>query len=236
MIKNILKLSLIVIFLFLANETFACFEFNNLTVKNQTDTNKAEIIKLQILLKSAGQYSGPVTGFYGSLTEASIKEIQRSEGIDATGVIDNLTKESICSFFYQCPFVSNLKKNDISPRREIEVLQSFLSFFREVYAQKLVTGFYGTLTETAVTKFQREVGVEETGMIDEDTRRELCTAFDNFKNKDVTKTIPKVSASSSSSSSSFKAICVTFPSSTGINQQVAFIPQTLGGVAPYTYQ
>ena len=159
MIKNILKLSLIVIFLFLANDTFACFEFNNLTVKNQTDTNKAEIIKLQILLKSAGQYSGPVTGFYGSLTEASIKEIQRSEGIDATGVIDNLTKESICSFFYQCPFVSNLKKNDISPRREIEVLQSFLSFFREVYAQKLVTGFYGSLTETAVTKFQREVGV-----------------------------------------------------------------------------
>ena len=238
MIKKFLKISFVVILLFLANESFACFEFNNLTIKNQTDSNKAEIVKLQILLKSSGQYSGPVTGFYGSLTESSVKEIQRSENIPATGTIDAKTKEAICTFFYQCPFASNLKKNDISPRREIESLQAFLSFFRDVYPRKLVTGFYGSLTEAAVKNFQKYFNISQTGQVDEQTRMALCQAFDNFKNQDVAKTASVTSTprAVTTTYSSFQSICIPFPKEPKTNQPVTFISQILGGVAPYAYR
>lgn len=238
MIKNFLKISFVLVLLFLANESFACFEFNNLTIKNQTDSDKAEIVKLQILLKSSGQYTGPVTGFYGGLTELAVKEIQRSENIPATGTIDSKTKEAICTFFYQCPFTANLKRNDISPRREIESLQAFLSFFRDVYPRKLVTGFYGSLTETAVKNFQKYFNISQTGQVDEQTRMALCQAFDSFKNQDVAKAAPVTSTprAVTTTSSSFQSICIPFPSSTGIGQSVLFIPQTLGGSEPFTYQ
>ncbi len=237
MIKNILKISLIVVFLFLANETFACFEFNNLSIRNQTDNNKAEIIKLQILLKSVGAYTGPITGYYGSLTEAVIKEIQKSENLPATGTIDARTKESICFFFYKCPFNANLKRNDITPRREIESLQAFLSFYKEVYARKLVTGFYGNLTEEAVKNFQRSFNLSQTGQVDESTRRALCQAFDTFTNQELTKSTPKTAtATPRATTSTFQSICIPFPREPKTNQPVTFISQILGGVAPYTYQ
>jgi murein L,D-transpeptidase YcbB/YkuD len=45
----------------------------------------------QIFLQRTGHYRGPVTGFYGSLTEEAVKRFQRATGLKADGVIGYAT-------------------------------------------------------------------------------------------------------------------------------------------------
>lgn len=53
---------------------------------------------------------------------------------------------------------------------EVKEVQKFLKQFSEIYPEGLVTGYYGSLTEKAVKKFQEREGLSATGKIDETTR------------------------------------------------------------------
>lgn len=50
-----------------------------------------EVTSLQTWLKNNGYYSGPVTGYYGSLTKAGVENFQSANGISATGYVGPLT-------------------------------------------------------------------------------------------------------------------------------------------------
>src|ERR1700743_1461026 len=54
-------------------------------------TQDQDVTNLQTWLSSNGYYSGPVTGYYGSLTQAAVERFQRAEGISATGYVGPLT-------------------------------------------------------------------------------------------------------------------------------------------------
>ena len=49
------------------------------------------IKRLQGLLKEAGAYSGPLTGFYGGDTLSAVKKFQSSKGIEQDGIIGGKT-------------------------------------------------------------------------------------------------------------------------------------------------
>jgi murein L,D-transpeptidase YcbB/YkuD len=56
----------------------------------------AEVTALQQRLSTLGFYSGPVTGFYGALTEAAVKQYQTKHGIlPATGYIGPSTRTAL---------------------------------------------------------------------------------------------------------------------------------------------
>ncbi len=56
---------------------------------------------------------------------------------------------------------------------EVKEVQKFLKQFSEIYPEGLITGYYGSLTEKAVKKFQEREGLSATGKIDEITRKNI---------------------------------------------------------------
>lgn len=56
---------------------------------------------------------------------------------------------------------------------EVKEIQKFLKQSPEIYPEGLITGYYGSLTEKAVKKFQEREGLSATGKIDETTRSSI---------------------------------------------------------------
>jgi peptidoglycan hydrolase-like protein with peptidoglycan-binding domain len=56
---------------------------------------------------------------------------------------------------------------------EIEHLQEILSADGDSYAQKYITGYFGSLTQTALKNFQAKHGLLQTGVVDAATQKEL---------------------------------------------------------------
>lgn len=54
-----------------------------------------DVYAVQAMLKSLGYFSGSITGYYGSKTEAAVRKFQTAYGLPATGAVDNQTLESI---------------------------------------------------------------------------------------------------------------------------------------------
>jgi hypothetical protein len=55
----------------------------------------AQVTALQNRLTTLGFYSGPITGYYGSLTEQAVMKYQTSEGITATGSVGPETRAAL---------------------------------------------------------------------------------------------------------------------------------------------
>ena len=54
-----------------------------------------DVTHLQQLLADAGIYSGAITGYYGKLTQASVKVYQKSKGISPTGSVGPITRVAL---------------------------------------------------------------------------------------------------------------------------------------------
>ena len=67
--------------------------------------------------------------------------------------------------------------NPGSSSDEVKMLQRMLSQDPEAYPERMVTGYYGTLTVEAVKRFQREEELRPTGVVDATTRDTLNKIF-----------------------------------------------------------
>jgi N-acetylmuramoyl-L-alanine amidase len=54
-----------------------------------------EVTKLQERLTAEGVYSGPVTGYFGPLTEAAVTAYQEAKGIEKVGVVGPKTRAEL---------------------------------------------------------------------------------------------------------------------------------------------
>jgi uncharacterized YkwD family protein len=54
-----------------------------------------DVSAVQAMLKSMGYFTGNITGFYGTQTEAAVKRFQAKYGLPITGAVDPKTLESI---------------------------------------------------------------------------------------------------------------------------------------------
>ncbi|MDF2657936.1 MAG: hypothetical protein K0Q94_727 [Paenibacillus sp.] len=54
-----------------------------------------DVYAVQGMLKSLGYFTGMITGYYGSETEAGVKRFQQRYGLPVTGAVDDKTLESI---------------------------------------------------------------------------------------------------------------------------------------------
>jgi len=199
---------------------------NNLSISNQTNSNTADIIRLQSLMLVNNLYSGPITGYYGKLTEKAVNSFKTNNDLEADGIVDEDTINLLCN--YSCPFKSLLEKDDEYPQQEIKFLQYFLRLIPNIYPEKLVTGFYGSKTESAVKRLQAKLGIDQSGKIDNTTRTEFCNFFNELDSETV-------NTKSETTSSIFQSLCLAFPSNTTTGKSITFISQILGGTSPYKY-
>jgi len=62
---------------------------------------------------------------------------------------------------------------------EVSTLQTVLKSDASVYPEGLVTGYFGSLTEAAVKKFQAKYGIDQTGTVGPVTRAKLNSLYCN---------------------------------------------------------
>ena len=58
---------------------------------SQTGSSGTEVEEIQRVLKERGLFTGEITGYYGSQTQAAVKKFQKQQGLPQTGTADDKT-------------------------------------------------------------------------------------------------------------------------------------------------
>lgn len=141
---------------------------------------------VQQTLQNRGYFSGPVTGFYGELTAAAVRQFQAANGLPVSGQVDAATYQRLqaapatptaqaASFsvpsqgFNIVAGSQGLKRGD----RGIQVRELQKRLIIAGYANVVVDSIYGPETETAVKQFQIGYGFVPNGVVDENIQRVL---------------------------------------------------------------
>jgi peptidoglycan hydrolase-like protein with peptidoglycan-binding domain len=139
-----------------------------------------QVVELQRRLTQVGCYNGDLTGTFGSLTEAAVKQCQSKYGLEPDGIVgaetyavlfqsDTPTPTTPTTPYNPPAYGQVLKNGDVGDavRRIQERLRS-LGFY-----QGEPDGYFGSETERAVRAFQRSRGIAEDGVVGEQVYRAL---------------------------------------------------------------
>ncbi|MEM7771767.1 MAG: peptidoglycan-binding protein [Cyanobacteria bacterium P01_A01_bin.37] len=134
----------------------------------QREDSGDAVSALQRRLVELGFYSGPVSGFFGELTETAVKNFQASQGLTADGVVGGSTTDAL-----RRASASNSSSSNTSSSRGGLTIGSTGSEVNQVQTRLAalgfysgpVTGFYGELTEAAVRSFQSANGLTVDGVV-----------------------------------------------------------------------
>ncbi len=145
-------------------------------ILKRKDWNKY-VLELQQGLSRAGYYNAPMTGYFGSHTEAAVKIYQRDNGLQVTGIVDlttqdNLIAQGIISQRASFPQSETSNAVVLMPNQSNDLVADLqrklksLGYLR--YDGSL--GYFGWMTQEAVTKFQVDNNIYPTdGIVREDT-------------------------------------------------------------------
>lgn len=131
-------------------------------------TEGSQVAGLQQRLQAHGFYSGQVDSIFGSRTERAVEEFQASRGLAATGEVDRATWQALSADPPQPEAVSEEFVLEKGARgSKVKTLQIRLGL--KGHAPGPVDGVFGPRTLAAVSDFQQAVGLEPTGVVDEET-------------------------------------------------------------------
>ncbi|KOR37784.1 MULTISPECIES: peptidoglycan-binding domain-containing protein [Planktothricoides] len=158
-------------------------------IPRQTETRLArgdrgeQVTFVQQTLLNRGYFSGPVTGFYGELTEVAVRNFQAANGLSVSGQVDAATYQrlqqlqaaQVASFsvpsqgFNTVAGSQALKRGD----RGIQVRNLQKRLIVAGYPNVVVDSIYGAETEAAVKQFQIGYGFVPDGIADANTQKVL---------------------------------------------------------------
>jgi peptidoglycan hydrolase-like protein with peptidoglycan-binding domain len=152
------------------------------------------------LASDASIYTGKISGIYDAATKEAVKKFQNKyaseilapQGIyEGTGNVDERTRMKLNELYAKSgirPRGTELI-NDLrfgSNGDEVRLLQTWLAKDSTIYPEGMVTGWFGSLTERAVKKFQEKFDKEilipnglskGTGVVDKATRAKLNSLY-----------------------------------------------------------
>ena len=162
----------------------------------------------KLLAKDKSIYpEGLVTGLFGPLTEKAVKKFQAKYNLPQVGKVSSATRELltiVSSISDSSPASPSVTKSSSASSKsvagkitvkaivkylkkgmkddQVSTLQQWLSKDKEIYPEATVSGYYGSLTEKAVQKFQEKydiagVGKAGYGVVGPKTRAKLFEIF-----------------------------------------------------------
>ena len=123
---------------------------------SQFGSTGTEVRQIQTALKKQGYYSGSVDGIYGSQTQTAVRKFQAAKGLTVDGICGSATLSALG--IGGSP--SSLRKG--STGSGVRQVQQKLSDWG--YYTGKIDGIYGSATESAVRKFQRNNGLTSDGI------------------------------------------------------------------------
>ena len=122
-----------------------------------------EIEQYQLILYYLDYLKVYPGGDYGTTTETSVKNYQQEKGLDVTGNLDELTRNSL-----------NDEEIIYTKGKQGDSIKEFQTILISLdYLEGTADGQFGAKTETAVKDFQQENGLEVTGTINKETQDAL---------------------------------------------------------------
>ncbi len=129
----------------------------------QLNSQGDAVSQLQQNLKTLGYYSADITGNFGTKTEAAVKAFQKDNGLTADGIAGKKTLELIASKVGSSGSSSSASGLKLgSTGTKVRALQEDLTTLGFYYGD--ITGHYGNMTKSAVTKFQKSRGLTQDGV------------------------------------------------------------------------
>ncbi len=151
-----------------------------------------KVTEIQLRLTELGFYNGDITGYYGEQTEAAYKRFQKAAGLYPDGIAGETEIELLNSSSAPTGNIAELGTNsdDTANTEDVDTdntteTNSSLSYSNGDYHDDIydiqtelsnlgyfnddATGYYGEMTQSAVTTFQTENGITPTGVVDEET-------------------------------------------------------------------
>ena len=123
-----------------------------------------KVIALQQDLTALGYYYGDISGHYGSLTQAAVKKFQKAKGISPDGIAGTSTLNAIAKALggsgSGTSSTTTLREGDNGSA--VLELQTMLKELGYYYGD--LTGKFGSLTKTAVRKFQDDNSLTVDGV------------------------------------------------------------------------
>ena len=152
---------------------------------------------------------GLVTGVFGPMTEKAVKKFQAKYGLPQVGIVGPATREILQIVASVSPSAAVETPSQSSPATtqsassvpssvsagtinkrlvkgmkndQVSTLQNWLSQDKDIYPDAIVSGYFGSLTEKAVQKFQEKYGIaapgeEGYGAVGPKTRAKLSEIF-----------------------------------------------------------
>lgn len=137
-----------------------------------------DVTQLQQTLTQEGVYSGPITGYFGNLTQAGVMAYQAKYSIEQVGIVGPRTMAQLnigtTPAVQNSPAVTYTFTQQLSVGShgaEVMQLQTVLIALNLLPSPP--TGYYGPLTEHAVETYQGQYGIEQTGVVGPLTRAQL---------------------------------------------------------------
>jgi peptidoglycan hydrolase-like protein with peptidoglycan-binding domain len=117
--------------------------------------NEQDVRAIQDALRRLGYFRYPdSTGIFGDFTRQAVLDFQRDNNLPVTGVVDNITANSI---------FARVQENNPSDRQSIRAIQDRLS---RLGYDITIDGVFGSQTQRVITSFQQANNLPVTGVAD----------------------------------------------------------------------
>lgn len=151
--------------------TSGASEAFTLTLQREMEHPQVRTLQ-QFLARDPSLYpEGIISGYFGGLTEAAVRRFQTRHGIQENGVVGSATRAKLNSLYTTTPppptppagdvFTITLRKG--MTHEQVRLLQIFLAKNPALYPEGTVSGYFGSLTEAAVKRFQAKYGIASSG-------------------------------------------------------------------------
>lgn len=147
---------------------------------NLGDRN-SQVTLIQERLQQLGYLKQPVDGVFGSATQKAVIQFQRDYGLNPDGIVGQATESALLAEFAPRREIltqgfSSLSRPDTLIQRgdrnsEVTALQRRLRELK--YFNGQLTGYFGSATEEAVTRFQVDNDINPNGIVDDRTQSAL---------------------------------------------------------------
>ena len=137
-----------------------------------------------------------VNGIYGIDTENAVREFQRVFSLTQDGIVGRATWYKIAQIYNAVKRITDIYSEGLSlaevtdiysttlqvgstggPVRELQYYLSFISQFNNAIPPIAIDGIFGQKTRAAVESFQREYGLDVTGVVTQQVGREIYSVY-----------------------------------------------------------